>query len=113
VTDTMEVSTGLLRQSATDLSGAADAIGQALSQFTSAVSVTQGAFGTDTISGPFAREYAPLVNQAVTAITSYQDQLMYAARGLTLIGSLLENSETVGAADLARLRGQWRPSPRP
>jgi hypothetical protein len=113
LTDDMVVSTGLVRQSAAELSATADAIGLALSQFSSAVSVTQGAFGTDTISGPFASEYGPLVNQAVTAITSYQDQLTYAARGLSLASSLLEHSETAGAADLARLRGQWRPSPGP
>jgi len=109
----MQVSTGLLRQSATELSAAADAIGQALNQFTAALSGTDGAIGSDEISGQFGREYAPLVNQAVTAIVSYQDQLRYAAGGLTLTGSLLEHSETVGAADLARLRGQFRPSTGP
>lgn len=97
----------------TDLSGTADAIGEALRQFAAAVSGSDGAIGSDEISGQFGREYAPLVTQAVTAIGSYQDQLMYGAGGLSLMASLLAHSEAVGAADLARLRGQWRPSPGP
>ena len=113
MTGDMVVSTGVVRQSASEISGAADAVAQALSQFAAAISGNDGGFGTDTISGPFAREYAPLVNQAVTAITSYQDQLKYATGGLTLLASSLEHSEQAGAADLARLRGQWRPSPGP
>jgi len=113
MTDYMDVSTGSLRHSATDLSGAADAIAQALSQFTAALSGTADGFGSDEISGPFAREYEPLVNRGVTAIVSYQDQLTYASRGLSLTASLLERSETVGAEALARLRAPWRPPPGP
>ena len=49
----------------------------------------------------------------MTAIVSYTEQIRYAAGGLSTTASLLESSETTAAADLARLRTQWRPAPGP
>ena len=113
MSDYLDLSTGSVTRSATELAAAADAIGQALNQFHSALSGTENAFGSDEISGRFAADYLPLVNQAMTAIVSYTEQVRYAAGGLSTTASLLESSETTAASDLARLRTQWRPAPGP
>jgi hypothetical protein len=111
MTDCEEVSTGPVNRSATELSAVAGRIGQPLSEFSASLSGTDGAFGTDEVSGPFAREYQPLVNQAMTAIASYQQQIEYASRGLTAMTEALTRSEQLGAADLARLPPSWRTAP--
>jgi hypothetical protein len=82
VSDEQQVSTGVLGQSSTGLAAAASRIGHALTRLSSALSGTGDAFGSDSISGPFARDYQPLVDQAMTgcrdgqAIQNYRFGLM-------------------------------------
>jgi hypothetical protein len=107
--DEQEVAVPSVTRASAALSEVATQVGQALSRLTAALGGTAGAFGSDEISGPFARQYLPMVDQAAQAIASYQKQVEYASRGLAGTADLLQHTESLNAADLARLRAPWRP----
>jgi hypothetical protein len=63
-------------------------------------------WGDDELGEPFGSEYRSIVGQAFAAISSYRDQLGYAAGELTAAARTLRDHQEDNAD---RLRRAWRP----
>ena len=99
-------------QAGSGLTPVAQAVGQALDQLRAALAGGVG-LGNDEINTPFARAYQPMVDQALLAIASYQEQVRYAGEGLVEMARTLRGMEELNAEELARLRSRWQPPPAP
>jgi hypothetical protein len=104
--------TDSLARASADLAPVVEEIGRGLDRLRAALDGQADALG-DEVVGPFAQEYLPLLGRAVTAITSYQEQIRYASTELAAAAEVLATKENLDAESMARLLPKpWLPTAR-
>jgi uncharacterized protein YukE len=102
----IEVDHTVVAEAGNGVAASAKRVGDDLDRLRGALDALGAPWGGDELSGPFGSQYGALANQALTAISSYRDQLGYAAGELTAAAQTLRDHQEDGAD---RLRQAWRP----
>jgi hypothetical protein len=108
VTD-LSVYFAALRAAGQRLGSVGDDIDTALTELRTALGGGDVGAGNDELGAPFGQAYQPLVEQATTAIASYQQQVAYASWGLDWSAELQQKGETFNTQDMAELHEIFLP----
>jgi len=90
----------------TGIGSSADKVDDALSRLRGTLEALGAPWGDDELGTRFGGEYSAIVTQAFTAISSYRDQLDYAAGELAATAETLQAHSELNADQLRRA---WSP----